>query len=128
MFFTPQNSAEKVRQKQKMIKLVKFPIHLDWIEAHVKIGRTDRAYLVMLDTQSSDVKSPKIVFYTKGQQEEIESEQLLSLFSKIPPGWLRLAEPHECEYMKNEGPPLLKSFFATEEEKKHPKPRFKCSI
>lgn len=105
-----KSSLEIPRNSAKIIKLVKDPLHMDWIEVHVHHGHENLAYLVMQTTESG-----KLSFYAKGVFVTIESNELTSLFKEVQKGWARIATPEQHTYMieKSEH---LSSFLSVPEE------------
>ncbi len=105
-----QASSLDSKKKPKTIKLVKEPIHNDWIKIHVKYGHENLAYLVMESSQNN-----KLAFYARGLYCEIESDELTALFSDVRCGWSREATKADHVYMKEKSE-LLSSFLYIAEE------------
>lgn len=105
-----QSSSVDSKGNSKTIKLVKDPIHIDYIEVHHHHGDENLAYLVLLSSQNN-----KLVFYARGSHHEIVSQELITLFSEIRCGWSREANEQDHAYMKEKSE-LLSSFLHIAEE------------
>ncbi len=60
-----QSSSVDSKGKPKTIKLVKDPIHIDWIKVHFEYGDENLAYLVMRSSQNSKLAFTLEVCITK---------------------------------------------------------------